>query len=119
MSEIIFSQLTPGQFETLIERSVTRALQTIQPHDNPGTRHDSQEELLTVTQAAEYLKLKTNTIYVLTSQRRIPHSKNGKRVLFSKKELCEWVKSGRRKTHEELEAEAVAYVSNNPLIKKG
>jgi excisionase family DNA binding protein len=87
--------------------------------DNPGARHESQEELLTVTQAAEYLKLQTNTIYVLTSQGRIPFSKKGKRVYFSKKELCQWVKSGRRKTHEELEAEAVAYVSNNPLIKKG
>jgi predicted DNA-binding transcriptional regulator AlpA len=46
------------------------------------------------------------TIYDLVSKRKIPHSKQGKKLYFSKKELLAWIQSGKRKTSAEIEAEA-------------
>ncbi len=66
---------------------------------NPGS-----DSPLTITQAAELLNLTTPTIYGLIHKRIIPHNKKGKRLYFLKSELLDWVKSGRKKTIAECEA---------------
>ena len=47
---------------------------------------------LTVIQAAAYLQLTPGTIRNLTSQRRIPHAKNGGIVRYHKAELDGWLR---------------------------
>ena len=69
------------------------------------------DELLNITQASELLGLALPTLYALTSSRRIPHSRKGKKLYFSKTELTEWVKSGKRKTISEIETEAENFTS--------
>lgn len=55
---------------------------------------DATPELfLTVEEAAEFLRVKTSTIYSWVSQGKIPHSKVGSRVLFDKNALVEFVKT--------------------------
>ncbi len=53
------------------------------------------------------------TIYALVSARRIPHSKQGKRLYFSRRELLEWLQSGKRKTHAEIATEAANFGQKN------
>lgn len=73
------------------------------------------DELLTVQDAAKFLTLSVPTIYGLISKSSIPCMKRGKRVYFSKVELLNYLKDGRRKTISEIEAETDQYLSN----KKG
>ncbi|MGV3597133.1 MAG: helix-turn-helix domain-containing protein [Bacteroidota bacterium] len=61
---------------------------------------------LNAVQAAKYVNMAVNTIYILTSKRQIPHFKRGKRIYFYKEELDNWLKANRRKTVEEIESEA-------------
>lgn len=72
---------------------------------------EPQDELLTIQQAADILKLSVPTIYGLVSRAEIPHSKKGKRLYFSKQELLDWVKSGRKKTNAEIAAAADDYLT--------
>lgn len=46
------------------------------------------------------------TIYDLVSKRLIPHFKQGKDLYFSKKDLIQWLKDGKRKTQSEIADEA-------------
>lgn len=46
------------------------------------------------------------TIYSLCHERKIPHSKQGKDLYFSKTELLKWLRDGKRKTQSELALEA-------------
>ncbi len=73
------------------------------------TRGESQptetDQLLTIKQAGQLINLSVATIYGLVSKSEIPVSKKGKRLYFSKLELIEWVKTGRKKTQAEVAAE--------------
>lgn len=55
------------------------------------------------------------TIYDLVHKRLIPHSKQGKDLYFSRKELLEWIHSGKRKTASEIQNAATNY--NKEKIK--
>lgn len=71
------------------------------------------DELLTVSQAAEMLSIAVPTIYGYVSKRQIPVAKKGKKLYFSRKELLEWVKQGRKRTLSEIENEATIYIKRN------
>jgi excisionase family DNA binding protein len=55
-------------------------------------------QFFTVEEAAEFLRVKTSTIYSWVSQGKIPHSKVGSRVLFEKNALLEFVKKDNGRT---------------------
>lgn len=78
----------------------------------PGTA-GTEEDILSIQQAADFLRLTVPTLYSLNSKGEIPSCKRGKRLYFSKADLVNWVKEGRRKTVSEIDAEAGSY-----LIKK-
>jgi len=73
------------------------------------------DKLLTIQQAAEILHLSVPTIYGLVQRTEVPVCKRGKRLYFSKKELTDWIMSGRKKTISEIEAEVDSYI---PARKK-
>lgn len=68
------------------------------------------DQLLTIQQAGELIKLTPPTIYGLVSKNEIPFSKKGKRLYFSKVDLINWIKEGRNKTIAEISNEANTYV---------
>ena len=72
---------------------------------------EPSDELLTVEQAAEFLSLATPTVYGLVQRGELPVMKRTKRLYFSKKELIEYMKAGRKKSHHEIEAVAQNYLS--------
>ena len=81
-----------------------------QPPTNPP------EELLTVQQAAEFLNLAVPTVYSKVHRRELPVMKRGKRLYFSRTELLDYLKAGRKQTIAEIEQEADTYLLNK---KKG
>ena len=50
-----------------------------------------QKELLTIKQASDYLKLTTENLYRMTSEKRIPHFKPSKNLVFDRYQLDEWL----------------------------
>lgn len=77
--------------------------------------HSEADQLLTIQQAAETICLSVPTIYGLVSRSEIPCMKKGKRLYFSKAELTDWIKAGRKKTISEMEQETDKFLSK----KKG
>jgi excisionase family DNA binding protein len=71
------------------------------------------DELLTVQDTAKFLRLSVPSIYGLISKGEIPVMKRSKRCYFSKNELINYLKAGRKKkTVTEIAAEAEQYVNN-------
>ncbi|SDB26672.1 DNA binding domain-containing protein, excisionase family [Flavobacteriaceae bacterium MAR_2010_188] len=72
-----------------------------------------QKEVLTFNEACDYTGISRSYLYKLTSSGKIPHSKpNGKMLFFEKRKLVEWLLQNKRKSQDEIEAEAVAYTMN-------
>lgn len=53
----------------------------------------NEEEILTVKEVAEFLKVKPNFIYDLKARHAIPYHKAGNCLRFFKSEIIEWVKN--------------------------
>lgn len=71
------------------------------------------DELLNITDAANFISLKVPTLYSKASLGTIPCNKQAGRLYFLKSELTKWIQEGRRKTLSEQTAEAL-----NGLSKK-
>ena len=83
---------------------------------NPKEQGEQPEadELLTVQDTAKFLSLSVATVYGLISKGELPVMKRSKRCYFSKVELINYLKQGRKKTLVEIANEADTY-----LKKKG
>jgi len=86
----------------------------IEKQEQPTT--DQTEQFLTIDEVATLLHLTKPTVYSKVSKGELPVMKRGKRLYFSRTELLEYVKAGRKKSNAEIEQEAKAYLLNN---KKG
>ena len=107
MNNIILQGLTLEQLQTFIKDAVNDAVGQVKA---PAHQNADQDELLTVVQAASFLKLAVPTIYSKVSLGELPVMKRGKRLYFSSTELLDYLKDGRKKTNSEIEAEAQAYL---------
>ena len=96
MTTSIHVEITPDQLKELIENTIQNCLNQLSPSNN---------KLLSADEAAAVLGIPKNTLYQLTSQRKIPFMKIGKRNLFEEAELISWARSNRKKTRDELESE--------------
>src|SRR5690554_1232725 len=88
----------------------------IEKQEQPPTQQP--EQLLTIQEAAEFLSLAVPTMYSKVSKGELPVMKQGKRLYFSRTELLDYLKEGRRKTNAEIEQEAEAYLSNTKKALK-
>lgn len=81
-----------------------------------GNEHQPPtDELLTVQDTAKFLSLSVPTIYGLIAKGELPVMKRSKRCYFSKIELINYLKQGKRKTFAETASEADQYLTQ----KKG
>jgi excisionase family DNA binding protein len=69
------------------------------------------DELLSVTQTAEFLNLSVTTIYGKVSRKEIPVNKQGKRLYFYRSQLSDWIKAGKKKMLFEVDKEAADHLS--------
>jgi len=87
MKKIIKSTYSDAELRQLIREEVQAVLSAI-----PGMpRIELNEGFLSVEQTAEYIKLAKPTIYGLIHKKKIPFHKSGKKVLFKKSELNDWL----------------------------
>lgn len=80
--------------------------------DKLGALKEQQPEILDVQQAAQFLKMKTTTLYEKTSRKQIPHFKKGNKLYFHLSELQKWIKQGKVKTADEISCEAITFTLN-------
>jgi excisionase family DNA binding protein len=69
------------------------------------TPTEKNNGMLTIQEAAEFLHLSVATLYSHVSRSVIPVSKQGKRLYFSRQELTDWIKTGRKHTIAEIKTE--------------
>jgi excisionase family DNA binding protein len=106
---MIIVQLDSEQLSNLIQSSVRMVLKETPP---PTFETINQtEQLLTIQQAAEFLSLSVPTMYSKVSKGELPVMKRSKRLYFSRTELHEYLKQGRKKSSSEIEQAAEAYFS--------
>lgn len=116
MDKTIFISLPIEDFQTVIIDCVNSCLKN-NKQENAKTAIP-QERLLTIQEAAEFMNLSVPTMYSKVSKGELPVSKRGKRLYFSRTELLDYIKQGRRLTNEEIEAEAVNYLSKRKTANK-
>lgn len=105
---MIIIQLDSEQLSNLIQSAVRKGMSEspkapIQPEP---------DQLLPSKQAAEFLNLSIFTIYGLVHQRKLVHYKQGKKLMFKRSELLQFIESGRKKTISEIELEAEKFLLN-------
>jgi excisionase family DNA binding protein len=61
-----------------------------------------------IEQACQIIGKAKPTVYSLVRKRLLPSYKNGKKLYFFEEELLDWISSSKRKTIQEIEAEAQA-----------
>jgi excisionase family DNA binding protein len=102
---MIIVQLESEQLDSLIQNAVRKVIS-----ENPKAEHPPEtDELLTVQGTAKFLSLSVPTVYGLISKGELPVMKRSKRCYFSKVELINYLKQGRKKTLAETASEAEQY----------
>lgn len=109
--EQVFFNVPLSKLEPIFKRWMKEAQaesQTI-----PGECIDQPEKLLTIQEAADFLNLSVPTMYSKVSKGELPVMKRGKRLYFSRTELLDYLKEGRKRSNADIEAEANSYLLNN------
>jgi excisionase family DNA binding protein len=98
-------------FEVIEARlnNIETLLLDIKHNPKEQSQQAETDELLTVQDAAKFLSLSVPTVYGLISKGELPVMKRSKRCYFSKVELIDYLKQGRRKTLAETVIEAERY----------
>jgi excisionase family DNA binding protein len=114
MENVVFTNLSIPEIRQLFRQELETYFEANkQPEQTPT---DQPEQLLSIQQAAEFLRLSVPTLYSKVSKREIPFMKAGKRLYFSRVELMEYVKTGRKNTITELKQATESHLSDT---KKG
>jgi excisionase family DNA binding protein len=75
---------------------------------------NNKDEILSLSEAAEFLKVSKSCIYKLTSAKKIPHFvPGGKRIYFKKSDLENWILQNRITPVAEIESKTESYLSRN------
>jgi excisionase family DNA binding protein len=114
---MIIVQLDSEQLSNLIQSSVRTVLKETSPLKAEPT--DQPEQLLTIQEAAEFLSLTVPTMYSKVSKGELPVMKRSKRLYFSRTELLEYLKDGRKRSKKQIELEAKARLYELRFQKKG
>jgi excisionase family DNA binding protein len=97
------------ELQELIKESIHDEIETFLK----GLNQKTIPERLSLPEAAQYLGVSKSTMYQFTHTRKIPYYKFGRSVYFYTKEIDDWLKenSFRHKSHNEIEKEAIEYIS--------
>ena len=106
--------------QAFITELVNEAVQTaLEQHQDASAtelvEYNQKAEVLSAEQAAEFLHIAKQTLYSMTSRRKIPFYKNGKKILFRRGDLEEWLNSGKHEQISKIEKDARNYVRQNPI----
>jgi excisionase family DNA binding protein len=110
MSVQFLTNLSEEEFKEFLQSALKEVL-----GEKLGALKEQLPEILTVQQAASFLKMKIATLYEKTSRKLIPHFKKGNKLYFHLSELQQWITEGKVKTHEEIESEAMTFTLNRKV----
>lgn len=109
MQNLVFTQLSIPEIKQLFREE----LETYFSENKIGASTINEDEIGGIDLAVKITGKAKPTIYSLCSERKIPHSKQGKQLYFSRLELMEWLKQGKRKTTAEIADEAANFGQKN------
>ena len=106
MKAVTITQITPYELEALIQESLKKVLS-----EQPA---DVQPEWFDLNGLCAYLpdRPAKQTVYGWVSRQEIPFIKKGKRLIFRRDDIDEWLISGRKPTKKEIAAKAGLSVKN-------
>jgi len=81
---------------------------------NPGSE---LKELLNIDEASQFIMLAKQTIYGMTSNRQIPFLKRGKKLMFRRSELQQWLYNSKKQTNEELVNSSNSKTASSKTLK--
>ncbi|HEY5371014.1 MAG TPA: helix-turn-helix domain-containing protein [Hanamia sp.] len=112
MQAVTITQITAPELQELIESSLKKILNSKAKEPQPET-----DQWFDLSELCEYLpdKPAKATVYGYVSANAIPCHKGAKKLRFLKSEIDNWLKSGKKKTISEINADANDYLTN----KKG
>jgi predicted DNA-binding transcriptional regulator AlpA len=114
MTDVLLTPIRLNELEVLIENSVTRAIKShnfnlTDLENQPQTENPIKDGIKGVS---KLIGKTVATIYGYCQRNEIPHAKQGNRLIFFESEIIAWLKSGKVKTIQEIEATADTYLSN-------
>jgi hypothetical protein len=107
MENLVFTQLSIAEVRQLFRQE----LEAFFAEHPLATAQFDSDEIGDIALAQEITCLARPTIYGLVAQAKIPCMKKGKKLYFSRQELTDWIKRGRRKTTADIETEAESYLA--------
>jgi excisionase family DNA binding protein len=114
---VTLNELLPliyNQINKTVERATERILTEVL--NDSKSNATIANDFLSAKEAADFLKIKLNTLYSKVEKGELPHSRSGKRkLLFCKKELIEFIESKKSKSNTQIREEAINYTQNNSL----
>lgn len=114
MEELILISVSKHELKGMIESSVLNALKK---KASGLEKSEESPEILNLEQVSALLNLAKPTIYSLTSKRKIPYFKKGKKLYFKKSEILVWIEQGKQKTVSEEKSEMDEYLLNKSKIQ--
>lgn len=114
---MVIIQLTVPELQGLFRKEIE---DYFSKDANRSTSENKEDQWFNLDEYCEYNpnKPKRSTVYGQVAEQKIPHHKRGKRIYFLKSEIDDWLKAGRKKTTEEIKAEAAQYVKGKG-VKNG
>jgi len=108
-------ELTFDQLPSAVSRLYAKLEDIERLIQNKDDSREPSDEWFDLNELCGYLpdKPAKPTAYNWVHNSDIPHHKRGKKLYFLKSEIDAWLKTGRKKTVSEIEAEADAYLSNS------
>jgi len=110
MENLVFTQLTVPEVRKMLREELQAVIKDCQI---PQQIAIDSNPLLTIQEVANYINMAVPSIYGLVHHKKIPHIKRGKRLIFEKTQINEWLTLGRRKTVNELQHDADVYISEH------
>lgn len=109
MKDLLLSPIL-DELEPIFKNWIKSAIKDMGIQSTTASNQSDTNELLNVKEAAKFLNLSVQTIYLMVSRGDIPVNKKNHRLYFLKSELTDWIKQGRKLTNDEIEKEAVNYL---------
>lgn len=101
-----------NEIEALLQEVII-LINSSKPPEKPSN------DILRVSQAAKFLSLSVPTIYTKVSRGELPVMKRAHRLYFSREDLLDYLKVGRKKTNDEISKEADEYLLKRQQQVKG
>ncbi|MBI5538923.1 MAG: helix-turn-helix domain-containing protein [Bacteroidia bacterium] len=105
MENLVFTQLSVQEVRNMLREEVKKALK-----ESPQLQGNQLPEYLTIQELSEMINLAVPSIYGMVHRKQIPYVKRGKKLIFEKSQIEEWLKNGRHKTKQEIDIEAAEHV---------